>query len=51
MEKVLLSSVNVDIGGDLVQDILWHAGNMVIPKCTQIMITHCGTNDIDHNDK
>ena len=48
-KKYFSKSVNLSIGGDLVQGILWCACEIDIPKCIQIMIIHCDTIGIDHN--
>ena len=42
--------LNVGIGGDKIQNVLWHVNNMYLPPFLQYIFIHCGTNNIGHND-
>ena len=40
-------TINLRIGGDLVENVLWRINDIVLPKSIRSVITHCGTNNID----
>ena len=42
--------LNFGIGGDKIQNVLWHINNMSIPPSLQYIFIRCGTNNIGHND-
>ena len=42
--------LNVGIGGDKIQNVLWHVNNMYLSPFLQYIFIHCGTNNIGHND-
>ena len=39
-------TINLGIGGDLVENVLWCINNMVLPKSVRSVVIHCDTNNI-----
>ena len=44
------NTLNFGIGGDKIQNVLWHINNMSLQPSLQYIIVHCGTSDIGYND-
>ena len=44
-----MRTLNMGIGGDRTQHVLWRAQNMVLPTNVNIAVLHCGTNNIDRD--
>ena len=44
-----LGTLNFEIGGDRIQNILWRIKHGELPSNLQVAVIHCGTNNIDHN--
>ena len=42
-----LSAINLGIGGDKVQHILWRMEDMVLPPTVEYLFIHCGTNNLE----
>lgn len=42
-------ALNFGIGGDRTQHVLWRAENLDLPETAQIVVLHCGTNNIDRD--
>ena len=40
-------TVNLGIGGDQIENVLWHIDDIVLPKSIRSIVIHCGTNNID----
>ena len=40
-------TVNLGIGGDRIENILWRINDIVLPKSIRSVVIHCGTNNID----
>ena len=40
-------TVNLGIGGDRIEKILWCFNDIVLPKSIRSVVIHCGTNNID----
>ena len=40
-------TVNLGIGGDRIENVLWRISDIVLPKSVRSVIIHCGTNNID----
>ena len=40
-------TVNLGIGGDQIENVLWHINDIVLPKSIRSIVIHCGTNNID----
>ena len=40
-------TINLGIGGDLVENVLWCINNMVLPKSVRSVVIHCGMSNID----
>ena len=40
-------TVNLGIGGDRIENVLWRINDIVLPKSVRSVIIHCGTNNID----
>ena len=43
---VLLNTMNLGIGGDRVENVLWRAINLPLPSSVQNAVVQCGTNNI-----
>ena len=41
-----LNAINLGIGGDRVQHILWRIEDMLLPKSLNYLFVHCGTNNL-----
>lgn len=44
-----LRALNLGIGGDRTQHVLWRAENLDISPTTKYVVLHCGTNNIDRD--
>ena len=44
-----LRALNLGIGGDRTQHVLWRAENLDISPTTKFVVLHCGTNNIDRD--
>ena len=44
------NTLNFGIGGDKIQNVLWHITNLPLPSSLQYIIIHYGTSNIWHND-
>ena len=44
-----LNTLNMGIPGDKTQNVLWRAKNFALPRSTQSVIIHCGTNNVDYD--
>ena len=44
-----LRALNLGIGGDRTQHVLWRAENLHISSTTKFVVLHCGTNNIDRD--
>ena len=44
-----LNALNLGIGGDRTQHVLWRAENLDISPSTKFVVLHCGTNNIDRD--
>ena len=42
-------TLNFDIRGDKIKNVLWRAYNMTLPALIEYVIIHCGTNNLGHN--
>ena len=42
-------TVNLGIGGDMTQNVLWRIRNMRLSHDIKFVVVHCGTNNIDFN--
>ena len=42
-------TINLGIGGDRVENVLWSINDVVLPKSVRSVVIHCGTNNIDTN--
>ena len=42
-------TINLGIGGDRVENVLWRINDIVLPKSIRSVVVHCGTNNIDNN--
>ena len=40
-------SVNLGIGGDRIENVLWRINDIVLPKSIRSVVIHCGTNNIN----
>ena len=40
-------TVNLGIGGDRIENVLWRINDIVLPKSIRSVVIHCGTNNID----
>ena len=40
-------TVNLGIGGDRIENILWRFNDILSPKSIRSVVIHCGTNNID----
>ena len=40
-------TVNLGIGGDQIENVLWRIKVIVLPKSIRSVVIHCGTNNID----
>ena len=40
-------TVNLGIGGDQIENVLWRINDIVLPKSIRSVVIHCGTNNID----
>ena len=40
-------TINLGIGGDRVENVLWRINNVVLPKSVTSVVIHCGTNNIN----
>ena len=40
-------TVNLGIGGDRIENVLWRMNDIVLPKSVRSVVIHCGTNNID----
>ena len=40
-------TVNLGIGGDQIENVLWRIKVIVLPKSMRSVVIHCGTNNID----
>ena len=40
-------TVNLGIGGDRIENVLWRIKDIVLPKSIRSVVMHCGTNNID----
>ena len=49
MDKFILQykTVNLGIGGDQTENVLWRINDIVLPKSIRSVVIHCGTNNID----
>ena len=49
MDKFILQykTVNLGIGGDQIENVLWRMNDIVLPKSVRSVVIHCGTNNID----
>ena len=41
-----LSAINLGIGGDRTEDILWRMENINLPPTVEFLVIHCGTNNL-----
>jgi len=46
---VPLKALNLGIGGDRTQHVLWRAENLNLAPSTKFVVLHCGTNNIDRD--
>ena len=46
---VPLKALNLGIGGDRTQHVLWRAENLSLASSTKFVVLHCGTNNIDRD--
>ena len=42
-------TINLGIGGDQVENVLWCINDILLPKSIRSVVIHCGTNNIDTN--
>ena len=42
-------TINLGIGGDRIENVLWLINNIVLPKSIRSVVVHCGTNNINTN--
>ena len=40
-------TVNLGIGGDRIENLLWRINDILSPKSIRSVVIHCGTNNID----
>ena len=40
-------TINLGIGGDRIENVLWRINDIVLPKSIRSVVIHCGTNNID----
>ena len=40
-------TVNLGIGRDRIENVLWRINDIVLPKSIRSVVIHCGTNNID----
>ena len=40
-------TVNLGIGGDRIENVLWRINDIVFPKSIRSAVIHCGTNNIN----
>ena len=40
-------TVNLEIGGDRIENVCWRINDIVLPKSIRSVVIHCGTNNID----
>ena len=40
-------TVNLEIGGDRIENVFWRINDIVLPKSIRSVTIHCGTNNID----
>ena len=48
-EKCFMGELNIGIGGDCTQHVLWRLQHMKLPTTVKFAILHCGTNNIGRN--
>ena len=41
------TTVNLGIGGDQIENALWHINHIVLPKSIRSVVIHCGANNIN----
>ena len=44
-----LGTLNLGVGGDRTQHVLWRMENGTVPPNLQVAIIHCGTNNLSRN--
>ena len=42
-------TINLEIGRDRLENVLWHINDIVLPKSIRSVVIHCGTNNMDSN--
>ena len=43
---VPLGAINLGIGGDRTQNVLWRVENLYLPSTVEFLVIHCGTNNL-----
>ena len=42
-------TINLGIGGDRIENVLWRINDIVLPKSIRSVVIHCSTNNIESN--